>query len=365
MDASNVSCSLSCQFYFFYCQTDFTKQTFLKPALNSMIQAEDRCHRIGQQARVKCLYFVAKGTLDDILWKLIEKKFRELGEFVEGKEKLKMVVDRIFKNEEELNSIFNRLEGEDSDYDDDNIQPDQPQSSGDEILPLDNDLEHDIEELGREEQEMLNSADRDDEDGEVEVGPASTNEVMTMVDETNVQGRSEEDAIALSDSEEEDPEGKGSGPSMIKAVNPDKKEAGLNKSGTLPDCRIYKMWLRGPTLGVEVGNYKGRLVVSRKRSHRIQSAGKDCKPDVGDILVAVDNQVIPHVTNLDHILTALRRALQQGKPAQMWFAEDPEFKEHYMAATMHGKSTKQQHEDKRDGNGAGNSNSDVIVLIDD
>jgi hypothetical protein len=32
-----------------------------------------------RNAKVNCLYFVAKGTLDDILWKLLEKKFRDLG----------------------------------------------------------------------------------------------------------------------------------------------------------------------------------------------------------------------------------------------------------------------------------------------
>ncbi|EED91959.1 THAPSDRAFT_262487, partial [Thalassiosira pseudonana CCMP1335] len=53
-------------------------ELFWTPAI--MIQAEDRCHRIGQQARVRCLYFVAKSTLDEVLWKLIEKKFRDLGE---------------------------------------------------------------------------------------------------------------------------------------------------------------------------------------------------------------------------------------------------------------------------------------------
>ena len=43
---------------------------------------------------MKCLYFVAKGN---ILWKkLFEKNFRELIEFVESKEKLKMVVDHTF-----------------------------------------------------------------------------------------------------------------------------------------------------------------------------------------------------------------------------------------------------------------------------
>ena len=53
-------------------------ELFWTPAI--MVQAEDRVHRIGQQAACRCLYFVAKGTLDEVLWKLIEKKFRDLGE---------------------------------------------------------------------------------------------------------------------------------------------------------------------------------------------------------------------------------------------------------------------------------------------
>ena len=35
-----------------------------------------------RNSKVNCLYFVAKGTLDDVLWKLIEKKFRDLGPYI-------------------------------------------------------------------------------------------------------------------------------------------------------------------------------------------------------------------------------------------------------------------------------------------
>jgi SNF2 family DNA or RNA helicase len=68
-------------------------ELFWTPAL--LIQAEDRCHRIGQLATCRCLYIVAKGTLDELLWKHIENKFRDLGEFVEGKEKLKLLVHKV------------------------------------------------------------------------------------------------------------------------------------------------------------------------------------------------------------------------------------------------------------------------------
>lgn len=39
-----------------------------------LLQAEDRCHRIGQASVVKVQYLVAKGSLDDALWPLIQRK---------------------------------------------------------------------------------------------------------------------------------------------------------------------------------------------------------------------------------------------------------------------------------------------------
>lgn len=50
----------------------------------SLIQAEDRAHRIGQTRRVHVKYFLADDTVDDVLWPLVKKKVRTLGEVVEG-----------------------------------------------------------------------------------------------------------------------------------------------------------------------------------------------------------------------------------------------------------------------------------------
>ncbi|CAM9436857.1 unnamed protein product, partial [Hapterophycus canaliculatus] len=49
-----------------------------------LLQAEDRCHRIGQATVVKVQYLVAKGSLDDALWPLIQEKIKLLGAMVEG-----------------------------------------------------------------------------------------------------------------------------------------------------------------------------------------------------------------------------------------------------------------------------------------
>ena len=49
-----------------------------------LLQAEDRVHRLGQKANVSILYFVARDTLDDILWQLALEKFKAVGEMVDG-----------------------------------------------------------------------------------------------------------------------------------------------------------------------------------------------------------------------------------------------------------------------------------------
>ena len=50
----------------------------------AMVQAEDRAHRIGQLNTVTVTYFLADGTIDDLLWPLIRTKMRTLGEVMEG-----------------------------------------------------------------------------------------------------------------------------------------------------------------------------------------------------------------------------------------------------------------------------------------
>ena len=59
-------------------------ELFWTPSL--LLQAEDRAHRIGQTEDVKVKYLLLRGGLDDVLWELARRKFRALGEFVEGKE---------------------------------------------------------------------------------------------------------------------------------------------------------------------------------------------------------------------------------------------------------------------------------------
>lgn len=71
--------------------TVFFAELFWTPG--SLLQAEDRVHRIGQTSTVVINYFVAKGSVDEILWPLLRKKMRTLGEVVEGEEGLDLVAE--------------------------------------------------------------------------------------------------------------------------------------------------------------------------------------------------------------------------------------------------------------------------------
>lgn len=48
--------------------------SLLKMFLQTLKQAEDRAHRVGQKDSVFVQYLIASGTADDILWPLIQKK---------------------------------------------------------------------------------------------------------------------------------------------------------------------------------------------------------------------------------------------------------------------------------------------------
>lgn len=51
----------------------------------SLIQAEDRCHRIGQLNTVKVYYFFAKDSIDELLWPILKTKIKVLSQIMEGK----------------------------------------------------------------------------------------------------------------------------------------------------------------------------------------------------------------------------------------------------------------------------------------
>jgi len=323
-------------------------ELFWTPAL--MIQAEDRCHRIGQNSRVNCLYFVATGTLDDLLWKLLEKKFKDLGEFVEGQEKQKIVVHKTYHGTKDLDSMFVIPDGEGSD-EDVNFDDESDDEENKEILKLEHDLEGDIALLGKEELTMM-KGENDDDDGADE--PALQD---SKGEPEHVAGGTEEEAILLSDDEadaapqpstrqeSQDPEKK-----TTPGAQPDKPqsaEAGAEESGDktstetgtgldtrkpLQSCRGYSTVFEGDGYGIKLFIHEGRAVVGGKFF-----AGGHEKPEVGDSLVAVNGQRLPFMQNLTQISDFMRSSLKRG-PVELTFVEIPALKDFVLRqAEMHRK----------------------------
>ena len=58
------------------CTHVFFSELHWSPA--DLLQAEDRTHRIGVEGNVHVSYLVVKGTLDDLMWRILEKKVRNI-----------------------------------------------------------------------------------------------------------------------------------------------------------------------------------------------------------------------------------------------------------------------------------------------
>ncbi len=305
-------------------------ELFWTPAL--MIQAEDRCHRIGQNSRVHCLYFVATGTLDDLLWKLLEKKFRDLGEFVEGMEKQKLVVHKTYNGTKELDSMFDIPDGSTSD-DEVNFDEESDDEDGQEILEYQRDLEDEIELLGKEELTMIRADGDDDDGGDEQVFHDSAEPAA---------GSTEAEAILLSDDDEEEEtrtsaahdsptETRTEETSGEERASPAQKDVeGSNKKlpaeastkldirKPLQDCRGYSVVFEGKSFGMNLFIFEGRAVVGG----RVGDSYFTDIPALGDILVAVNGQRMPFTSDINQITTFMRTSLQRG-PVELIFLELP------------------------------------------
>lgn len=74
--AAGIGITLTAASKVFFCELFWTP--------GSLIQAEDRAHRMGQEKEVDVTYFLADQSIDDILWPLLLSKVKTLGEIVEG-----------------------------------------------------------------------------------------------------------------------------------------------------------------------------------------------------------------------------------------------------------------------------------------
>lgn len=70
LDAASVGFSLTASSTVFFAELAWTP--------SGLMQAEDRCHRMGQRSKVTCHYFIAKGSLDEAMLKLVQDKYKDL-----------------------------------------------------------------------------------------------------------------------------------------------------------------------------------------------------------------------------------------------------------------------------------------------
>ena len=324
--------------------------------------SEDRVHRIGQNSQVRCLYFVAKGTLDEVLWKLIEKKFETLGEFVEGKEKQKIVVDETYESLGELHRMFASLDDMD---DDDKLDSADDDTGIDQELQLDDDVLHDIEELGQEEQMMLRDGDDDDEDD-----GGGDNQKLSVVEggSSKVVGSNEEDAIVLLDDDDDD-EGPSSSarhptvnPGSAGAATAPGTEPPLPSRPLPPTCRFYGIRVGDPQrgLGLEICPFQHRVAVSGVSKWRRDRLGENSKPCVGDVLVKINGEYLkPSAHAVSQAVTMIRKCIKM--PMMLTFIEEPQLQAAVRAEARRQKELQRQQIAER--NKAASEN--VIDLIDD
>lgn len=285
-------------------------ELFWTPAI--LIQAEDRCHRIGQQGRVRCLYFILRGTLDEVLWKLIEKKFRDLGEFVEGKENMGIALERELEDDEEDQMLKN--EEEDNNGENGGKKRKAQDAFGD-MIDAD-DLAKEFEEIGQEEMKKGKNAE------EVEEMETAVEAVEGKAAQTGV--------IELLDDDAEDDDG-----DKPRTTISDIREL-YRSSGILArlkidpqvqfvKMRIYNLQYPGPSYGLIMVACNGRVVIKSHHSSAASASGNGEKiPKIGAIIVGVNGRLLPYRAAFVEVLKHMKE-MMRTPPVTVMFAEDDDF----------------------------------------
>ena len=257
-------------------------------------------HRIGQQARVRCLYFIGKGTLDEVLWKLIEKKYRALGEFVDGKEEIGIALERELQDDEQ-DEILKPDDSSDEGGDNGNSRKRKaPEDVFGEILDTDDlELQKEIDELCHEEEDMLNiKNEEEDDEPEIDENKSSATSNTALLNgktDTSTTGHCTTVAttvIELLDDEDDDVVIKA--PTVVSIQRQYRESVILAKLRIEPsiqfnNLRLYNVHYPGPTYGLIMIACNGRVVV---KAHQSPQAANQY-PKIGSIIVSCNGYVIP------------------------------------------------------------------------
>ena len=281
-----------------------------------MIQAEDRCHRIGQQARVRCLYFIARGTLDEILWKLIEKKFRDLGEFVEGRENMDIALERELEEEDdaEILKVKDNGDSKKRKAQDDISDFFDLESAGGAIKDEINDLVHEEEDMLQMKNDSEEEELDEEERGSMKPPPANNNKTKSSQSET-ASSKTGGVIELLEEEEKED-----------SLMTIEQMRQFYRKNGVMSSMKLdstirfnnpsfYKMQFMGQRYGFNLLFLCGRAVVKEP----LESGTK-----VGAIIVGIGTHVVRREP-FNNIRERMRREILMNTSVTLTFAEDSEF----------------------------------------
>jgi hypothetical protein len=235
-----------------------------------------RCHRIGQQSKVRCLYVIAKGTLDEVLFMLLKKKFRDLGEFVEGKEEMDIVINQSYRDEDHfISSLCMGDSSNEGRADEDNEEAEMTDNFN--KLANEDAFQHDIEELGMEEQATVKYEDDEEEALEGAVVPkVEPNAVVSRKREKgeNTVGSSQKDAICLSDDEDDEAQQvdciKDLVPRLLATMH---NQISIPRKTKMPNSKCYYIYFNAPSYGFLVSHFSGRLVITRNSEDSVLETG--------------------------------------------------------------------------------------------
>ena len=340
-----------------------------------------------------------------VLWKQVEKKFRQLGEFVEGKENLDMVVHQTFdcglkaiaiddgdddeeEEEEEEEQEDDDIGGEDGPKKK-RLKRQRTSSFGD--LADEDSIQHDIEELAKEEEAMLNIGLDEDDDNNGDAPAGSNKNAAKSSGGTRGEGRSaapekkKTAVICLDDSDDEadalrkksssDNTSGGNGeksdgatsaspsattipnqsvPTLADSITAivksgDYKNGKIDRRARFGNLELYSVVYTGSAYGLSIVPFAGRAVVKSSANVSNLSPEQNEKPACGDIIVKVGHAFAPFEYPINGVLAHMRGAIQKqnGSGLPVMFGHDPEFSRFFQETALPAQNQDKEEECRR------------------
>ena len=338
--------------------------------------------------------------LSTVLWKLVEKKFRSLGEFVEGKENLDIVVHQTFDCGLKAIAIDDGTDDDDDEEEDDGnedgvdgpkkkrLKRQRTSSFGD--LADEDSIQHDIEELAKEEEAMLNIGFDDDDDNNGDAPAGSNKNAAKSSGGTRGEGRSaapekKTAVICLDDSDDEaealrkksssDNTSGGTGeksdgatsaspsattipnesvPTIADSITAiiksgDYKNGKIDRRARFGNLELYSVVYTGSAYGLSIVPFAGRAVVKSSANVSNLSLEQNEKPACGDIIVKVGHAFAPFEYPINGVLAHMRGAIQKqnGSGLPVMFGHDPEFSRFFQEIALPAQNQDKEEECRR------------------